>query len=238
MNHKITDVRSYCSVIYRSLIYRAVFCRSNRCSKFAGFALTFLALAAISAGPSTVGAEELDAIFKRVNELVAARNFPKALDELNWARKEIEKQNMQQLQAFLPDEVSGFKGAKLDYNNAMGIMNMERTYTKDGATKITASITGSAGGGGAAAGLGGMAAIGQMAALMGGSVPGQDTLRIGGRTALLESNEDSGASSLTVFLDGGMILKLDQSSKGDPAVLKSFAESLKLDELEKYLKGS
>lgn len=180
--------------------------------------------------PCAAMAEDLNAIFKKVGEFVEAKNYPKALEELKWAQKEIEKLNLKQMENLLPENVAGFVGAKAKANSAMGFTNLERQYSKD-SIKIDVSLTGTGG-----AGLAGMAGIGQMAAMM-GNVPGQETMRINGRTAMLESNEGSDSSSLTVFLDGGTILKMEMSGSSDSAVLKGFAEALKIDDIDKYLKG-
>lgn len=176
-------------------------------------------------------ADDLSAIFKKVGEYVEAKNYPKALEELTWARKEIEKMNMKQMENLLPDSVAGFTGAKVVSNSAMGFTNLEREYSKD-SISVKASLTGGSG-----AGLGaGMAGFGQMAAMM-GNMPGQDTVRIDGRTALLESNDSSKTASLSVFLESGSILKLDMEGSSDGSTLKTFAEALKVGEIDKYLKG-
>ena len=65
-------------------------------------------------------AEELDTIFKKVNEYVAAQNYPKAIEELQWANKELEKKHNEKLGTLFPQELVGFKGDKLKAQAAMG----------------------------------------------------------------------------------------------------------------------
>lgn len=177
-------------------------------------------------------AEDVNAIFKKVNDLISAQNYSKALDELKWASKEIEKLHAEKLKTFLPDSVAGFTGDKVQAANALGITSIERNYRQGGSSvKISLTNMGGAAGG---AGMGGLAQLGQMAAMFGGT-SGIDTFRIQGRTATLENRDQGG--DLTVYLDSGSVLKLESSTgvKGD--TLKGIAEALKLDDLDKYLKG-
>lgn len=176
-------------------------------------------------------AEELDAIFKRVTELVEQKNYPKALEELTWARKEIEKMNSGSVKNFFPDSLSGYTGGKAEVNNAMGFMNIERTYSKSNKS-VRVSLTGGSGGGG---GLGGLAQLGKMAAMFGGQ-EGQDTFRIGGRTAVL-NNQEGSAPQLQVFLDSGSVLTLDADDGVPASDLRAMANEIKIDDLDKYLRG-
>lgn len=182
---------------------------------------------------STVAAEELDAIFKKVNEYVQQQNYPKAIEELSWAKQEIEKKNSQKLQTFFPDDVLGYKGDKTDINNALGFVNVERKYKGEKGI-INASLTGGSGGSGGA--LGGLAQFGKMAAMF-GAQGGQETVRISGRTATIEKQPGSKSASISIFLDSGSVLKVESQNSQDTDALKSFAEALKIDEIDKYLKG-
>ena len=183
--------------------------------------------------PVVVRAEDLDTIFNKVKELAQAQNYTKAIEELSWANKELEKLNAQRIESFFPAEVAGYTAGKAEHNSALGFSTMERSYQKSGAAAIKLSLTGGSGGG-AAGGLGGLAAFGKMAALM-GNQPGLDTFRIGGRTASLQS--EGKQSELSIFLDSGAILKLETSSKGDGSELRTFAEALKISDLDSYLRG-
>jgi len=178
-------------------------------------------------------AEELKDIFGRVDQMVAAKNYTKALDELTWAKKEIEKMHTAQLKTFFPDQLAGYAGDKFEANNVLGITNLERVYKKSGAPDVTVSLTG--GSGGSQAGFGGLAAFGNLAAMM-GNQEGSDTFRIDGRTASLTLNPGSNGE-LTVFLNSGSILKLEMMQNPNGETLKSMAQGLKLGDLESYLKG-
>lgn len=190
------------------------------------------ALVAISAAftqSSVVYAEDLNTIFSRVNELIASKNYPKAMDELGWAKKEIEKLHQTRLGELLPADVNGFKGGETTFQTALGFTNIERMY--EGAGKsVKLSI---AGGGGA--GLGGLAGLAQMGMMFGGSQPGMDQFRIDGKTATL--NTTSGTPEVSIILDSGSILTLTSQEGVDAPSLKKFAEGFKFGEIDTYLKG-
>lgn len=182
----------------------------------------------------TACAEELKAIFDKVQQYYQEKNFAKALEELSWAQKEIQKASAQVTQSFFPEEIDGYKGGKLENTEVFGIVNVERSYVKGESESVKVSLMGSNKGQGQNP-LGGLAAIGQMAAMMGGNQPGVDSFRMDGRTAMLETQDSS--ATLTVFLDGGSIMKfeMDGSSNGD--ALKKFAAVFKIADIEKHLKG-
>jgi hypothetical protein len=172
-------------------------------------------------------AEDLATLMKRVQDYASQENYSKAIEELSWVQKELEKMNMKKLEAFLPNDLSGFKGGKVEQNSALGMTNMERTYTK-GSETVTVSVTG----GGAGSPLGGLAGLGRMAMAFGGQ-PGMDSFRISGRTANL--NEQGDSSDLTIFLDSGSMLNI-KGANGD--TLKKLAEAMPIDAMDKYLKGN
>lgn len=183
---------------------------------------------------SSAAAEDINEIFKRVNQFVQAKNYSKALEELGWAKKEIEKLNSKQLESFFPESLNGFKGQQISSSNALGITNIERLYKKDESTSFKVSLTGGGGPGGLPGGMGGLAAFGKMAAMMGNE--GTDTVRISGKTAQLEEHQDQKRADLTIFLDSGSILKLEGTNL-DGGALRQLAEALKLGDLDTYLKG-
>jgi hypothetical protein len=181
---------------------------------------------------SVVAAEELDPIFAKVKSLVASGDYSKALEELKWASKEIEKLNAKKIETFFPDTLNGFTGDKINSSGALGMTNIERTYKKgkDG-FKIALTNLGSTAGGA----LGGLAQLGSMAAMFGGQ-QGIETMRISGRTAQMDST--GGEPKLTLFLDGGSMMNVEAIGAAKAEDLKAAIEAMKLDDLEKYLKGS
>jgi hypothetical protein len=178
--------------------------------------------------PVATQADELGKIFAKVNELIAAKNYPKAMEELAWARKEIEKMHQARLGEILPPQIGDFKGGETQFQSALGITNIERTYSS-GSQGIKVSISGGGG-----EGMGGLAGLAKMG-MMFGAQPGTDQFRIDGVTASLTAS--SGSPELTAFLDSGSILTMTAQDGVDAAALKKFAEGFKLSELDSYLRG-
>lgn len=185
------------------------------------------------ATPSAI-AEDLETIFKKVNEYVAAENYPKAMQELQWADKELQKKHSAKLGTMFPDTLVGFKGEKLKTQAMMGFKTVEKVYRK-GNQQIRMTLTG-----GSAGAAGSMAAMGRMAAMMGGSQPGTETFRIDGRTANLTVKENRKSGELSVFLESGDLLKLElkNTAEGQAETLKAAIEEIKIVTLDNYLKGS
>ncbi len=178
-----------------------------------------------------VQAEDLNEIFKRVNDYIAQKNFSKAMTELDWAKKEIEKMHYARVEEFFPDELAGFKGAPAKKSAALGLSNYEREYT--GAEgQIRLSLVG--GSGDANQGLGGLMQLGKMAAMY--QAPGQESFRIAGKTAVLDTNNDN--PKVSVYLDSGAVLQLDAQDGVKSETLKKFAEAIKVAELDLYLRGN
>jgi hypothetical protein len=175
-------------------------------------------------------AEDINQVFSKVNEYVQQKNYPKALEELSWAQKELEKMHQGRLAELLPADVAGFKGNDPELNSALGFSNVEREYT-NGEKSIRLSLTGTGG----TEGMGGLAGLAKMGMMMGGVQAGKDQFRIAGRTASLDT---TGTPELTVFLESGSLLQLSASEGVDGATLKKFAEGLKVADLDAYLKGS
>ena len=174
-------------------------------------------------------AEDINKIFDRVNDYAAKENYPKALKELNWARKELEKLNFKKLSDYFPDTLTGFKGGKISSQAVMGITAVSRDYIK-GKMRVKVSLSG----GGA---MGSMAVMTQMAMMFQGNNPGMDTYRIEGRTAVLEEKPQRNRASLTVMLESGSVLKFEMRRKSDGATLKTMGEEFKVVDLDNYLKG-
>lgn len=181
--------------------------------------------------PQFVMAEDVNEIFKKVNQYVAEQNYPKAIEELSWAKKEIEKLNSTKIGSLLPAEVNGFTGGEVKVQSAMGLDNIERDYSGNG-KKINLSVTG----GGVGGAMGGLAGLARMGMMMGGQQPGVDSFRVDGRTATLDTTGTK--AELTVFLDSGSILRIEGQKGIDAETLKSFAEGLKISNLDNYMRGA
>lgn len=180
---------------------------------------------------SSAYGEDINDVFKKVNEYVQQKNYPKAMEELSWAQKELEKLHQERLSELLPAEVNGFKGGDTQVQQMMGFSNIEREYT-NGEKSIRIAITGTGG----TDGMGGLAGLAKMGMMMGATQSGRDQFRISGRTATLDTTNDS--PELSIFLESGALMQLTTGDGVNGDALKKFAESLKIAELDTYLKGA
>jgi len=180
---------------------------------------------------SSAYGEDINDVFKKVNEYVQQKNYPKAMEELSWAQKELEKLHQERLSELLPAEVNGFKGGDTQVQQMMGFSNIEREYT-NGERSIRIAITGTGG----TDGMGGLAGLAKMGMMMGATQSGRDQFRISGRTATLDTTNDS--PELSIFLESGALMQLTTGDGVNGDALKKFAEALKIAELDTYLKGA
>jgi hypothetical protein len=186
-------------------------------------------LVAVSGG--SLMAENLEEVLGNTKKYYDAQNFPKAMSELEWAKKEIEKAHNDKLKSFFPEQLMGLTGGKVEANGALGFNVVERSYDSQG-KKVKLSIMGGSGGGQNP--LGALGQINQMAAMF-GQQAGMDSFRVKGRTAMLQ--DQNGLTEASVTLNSGALLKLEakQGVKGDE--LKTALENFDLDGLDNYLGG-
>jgi len=175
--------------------------------------------------------EDINDVFKKVNDYVQQKNYPKAMEELSWAQKELEKLHQERLSELLPAEVNGFNGGDTQVQQMMGFSNIEREYT-NGEKSIRIAITGTGG----TDGMGGLAGLAKMGMMMGATQSGRDQFRISGRTATLDTTNES--PELSIFLESGALMQLTTGDGVNGEALKKFAEALKIAELDTYLKGA
>lgn len=178
---------------------------------------------------ASVADEDINKIAAKVNEYTTAGNYPKALEELAWYKKELEKLHFKKILEFFHQDLAGFKRQSPKTQSVVGIITIETTYRKNG-DNIKAVLTGSSGG--AAGAMGGLAAFGQLAAMQSGA-SGHDSFRLNGFTATL--NQQRRRPELSVILDSGWIMKFVAP---DAATARSFANEFPIVELNNYLKGN
>ncbi len=193
-----------------------------------------LVISALFISTNVAHTEELDKIFDKVKSLVQSKNYPKAVEELTWAEKEIQKLHLAKLKEFFPAKLGGLQGGKFEVQGAFGMSTVERTYQGEGTDVMVSLVNNSQGGG---AGVGALAQLGKMAALMGAQDSGEETIRINGFTARMENSEEGSEPTLSVFLESGSILKIESRSGGNGDKLKKIAEEINIASLDSYLRG-
>ncbi len=178
------------------------------------------------------GSDKLKKLLGKVQEYVDAGNYPKALEELTWVKRDIEKLDFAATVKFFPDEIAGFKGDPAKTQSTMGITTIERLY-RLGKKTITASLLSGSGNAGGA--MGGLAALGKFAMMQQGGQKGQEMFRINGRTAML--NQKGKSADLTIHLESGGMLKFEMKRDGDVSTLREAAEAFPIDDLDAYRRG-
>lgn len=189
------------------------------------------ALVFLSSLSPVLQAEDINEILDNLNGYVLEKNYPKALEELEWARKELERLKNERLKAFFPDTVDGYQGGELQVEQALGYSALSRRYlrtTDTGEEAITATL---------GAGLAGLEQMmEQMALLFQGVVSsGVETFRIAGRTAVLSRDPEGGETTLTVKLKSGSQLVFETKAGDGAEKLKAFAKVFDIDGLDDYL---
>ena len=147
-----------------------------------------------------------------------------ALEEARWCVTQLEQLKQGEISTFFGDEINGFKGGKLEQQEAMGFSMVERRYSKDGKI-ISVSLSG---------GTSGVAnnAFSALASL-GMSASGGKKVRIQRRTASL--NTDAGNNQLGVTMKSGGLLNFESRDLSAEEVI-AFAKEFPVADLDDALK--
>lgn len=143
-----------------------------------------------------------------------------ALEEARWCVTQLEQLKQGETSAFFKDEINGFKGGKLDQQQAMGISMIERSYSKDGKI-IKVSLSGGASG----------AASNAFAALASFGIQSSNgkKVRIQRRTAMI--SDDGGNVQAVVTLKSGGMLTFESNDLNSDDVT-AFAKAFPIADLD------
>ena len=161
----------------------------------------------------------------------------KAIDELSWAKKELDKLHSQKLTTFFPAEVGGLKGAEPKNENVLGLMTLTRNYS--GAdTDIELTLVGASGSKDSASqGLGMFAGLAQMGMAMEANQPGNETIRLKDKTAILKKNGDNYEVSISLSNGNTITGKTTKNTAKTKDKLLEVMNTLDVAGIEKYLGG-
>jgi len=140
--------------------------------------------------------------------LIAEKDIDGALEEARWCVESLQQVKQQKTLAVLPDEVNGFIAGDISENMLMGMMMIERSYTRDDDT-ITVSMS-------SGAVSGALAGLTQMALGLGGG--GGKKMRIQKRS-VIDMSEAEGKASYMVQLKSGGMLSIGSDELSPEAVL-------------------
>ena len=143
-----------------------------------------------------------------------------ALEEARWCVTQLEQLKQGKVSSFFKDEINGFKGGKLEQQQAMGISMIERNYSKDGKV-IKVSLSGGASG----------AASNAFAALasFGMQSTNGKKVRIQRRTAMI--SDDGGNIQVVVTLKSGGMLTFESNDLNSNDAI-AFAKAFPIADLD------
>lgn len=193
-----------------------------------------LSLLLNAAADSHTGSQDtMEKLVDNMRKYVQAGNYPKALEELGWIRRDLEKRDIEATLKFFPDAFNGFQGDRATTQSAMGMTTIERRYQNASQT-ITVSLLG--GSGSAQDAIGGLAALGRLAMMQQQPTgPGQNMFRVDGRTAIL--NEHGNRAEVIINLQSGGVLKFVMKRDGDATILREAAQAFPIADLDTYRRG-
>lgn len=147
-----------------------------------------------------------------------------ALEEAQWCVTQLEQLKQGRVSSFFKDEIDGFKGGKLDQQQAMGISMIERNYSKDGKV-IKVSLSGGASG----------AANNAFAALASFGLQSTNgtKIRIQRRTAMV--SDESGDINIVVTLKSGGMLTFESNDLNSDDTT-AFAKAFPIADLDDAIK--
>jgi hypothetical protein len=143
-----------------------------------------------------------------------------ALEEARWCVTQLEQLKQNQTSTYFKDEINGYKGGKLQSQQAMGFAMTERPYSK-GDKSIKASLTGGASGGANNA-FAALASIGMQAAQ-------GKRVRIQRRSAVV--SDENGTIKVSVTLKSGGILNFETRSASEKDIV-AFAKAFPVADLD------
>lgn len=186
--------------------------------------------AALVCASSPVTAQEnLDEVLTQFEAYVDEGNYPKALEELEWARRALVKAHHAQIEALFPLWLGNAEGGEIARQEVFGMTSHTRRYADADGRQFEVVLTEGA------AGNPGLAVIEQLSRLLGAQV-NAEAVRIDGRTATLVPEDMDGNAVLTIQLDAGGVLRLTGAA-ADAGSLSAAAREFDVSALDDYLSG-
>ncbi len=190
-----------------------------------------LIMVAISSALSIVAhADNVEELLKSVSDNYKAKNYQKALEDLDWIKKEISGLQMEIIKTLLPQSIPGYETQEIDGGAAFGIQNVSRQYIKD-EKRIQISISGGQTSG-TTAGLG---ALMGMAAAMGAMDAGvqSNMVIVQGRKGQFNLESEDQHGTLIFNLNNNAFVSIETWGFGTSDEAKAAAEKLDMDKIEK-----
>jgi hypothetical protein len=178
---------------------------------------------------TTVRADTVNDLLDSARKNYEAKHYYKAIEDLEWAKKEMTNLHLQRLKTYLPEKVAGYSFTDSG-GDVIGFKGLEREYKQESSSNTVKInlITGSA-----AAGTAGLGALLNMANLAAGMNPNATMVQAKGRKGNLVYEQDSSEAVLSFSLPNNVSLMITTNgfTSGDEA--KKFADLIDFDGLEK-----
>lgn len=188
-------------------------------------------LVALPASVFAQTGEDAGSLLESAKEAYQAGKYKEAIDDLQWAIKEINKIRLAQLREFLPEEATGYEardtgGEDVAALTMLGLQVLEvgREFSKDDLTvevKITIGEV-------AGTGFGAWAKFAQAF----GATEGEKLVRIQGRKCTLTFDGEERTGTLKATLSNDLLVEVNCNNCGDSSVLEEFANKVDFDKLE------
>jgi hypothetical protein len=200
--------------------------------------VTALVLAIVffgSLGSGLVYADDVVDLIKSAEKNYNAKQYKKALEDLEWVRKEIAKLQLQEMKKLLPEEIDGMKGSDSDGGAVFGLHTVSREYRDNDGNRVVTINVMSAAGGEAGGELG---AIMGMAAAFGTMDSSQESKMIieKGYRGNFSLDTDTQEGTLVFSLSGGAMVQIETFGCKDESMAKKAASKLDLPKIEEALK--
>ncbi len=176
-------------------------------------------------------ADNVTTLLKSAEQNYAAGNYSKALEDLNWASKEIANQHLNSMKSLLPTEIEGMKGVDAEGGSVLGFRGISKQYNStDGSKSVTISLLS---GGNTTTGNGLSALMGMAASLgaMQGGTNAKIVIEKGYRGQFLqEKGEKTG--TLTFTLNDGKMITIETYGYQHSAMAEKVAKMLDIAKIE------
>ncbi len=178
---------------------------------------------------STAQADDVTTLLQSAQDNYNAKRYSKALEDLDWARKEIVSQHLKGIKDLFPESIDGMQGVENESGEVLGFRGISKTYT-DGQHTVNLNLMG----GQSASGAQGLGALMGMAAAFGAMESGANTKLVIAKgykgQFVQEPMGDSGM--LTFTLNGGKTLTIETIGYKDAAMAEKVAQMLDLAKIE------
>ncbi len=180
---------------------------------------------------STALADNVTDLLNSAKQNYTSKNYAKALEDIEWARKEISSQHLKRMKAFFPASIGGMKGKDVEGGDAMGIRGVSRRYQNSDQTQsVTISfLSGSNTASGN--GLGALMSMASSFGLMNGGSNSKVVIEKGYRGQFVQEDGDR-TGTLTFNLRGGRIIIIETVGYTGSAMAEKAAKMLNIAKIE------